>query len=81
LVGTDIFDPSGWRATRKQAIPVVVVSAYHDPEAFDFPPDSPVLGYLVKPIERNDLGPAELVEGSLAKASHGRVASAIDRPA
>lgn len=39
-------------------IPVILVSAYHDPTLLERAEDDHILAYLVKPIKRTDLEPA-----------------------
>jgi response regulator NasT len=64
LVITDIKMPDmdGIDAARQichdEAIPVILVSAYHDPELLERARDNHVLAYLVKPIKGEDLQPA-----------------------
>ena len=43
---------------RKAAIPVILVSAYHDPEFIRRAEADHVMAYLVKPIKQEDLVPA-----------------------
>jgi response regulator NasT len=43
---------------RDQPIPVILVSAYHDPELIERAEGDHVLAYLVKPIGKADLAPA-----------------------
>jgi len=64
LVITDIKMPDmdGIEASleicREQPIPVILVSAYHDPELIERAEADHVLAYLVKPIGKADLEPA-----------------------
>ena len=64
LIITDIKMPDmdGIEASveicREQAIPVILVSAYHDPELIERAEANHVLAYLVKPIGKADLVPA-----------------------
>jgi sigma-B regulation protein RsbU (phosphoserine phosphatase) len=63
LVVTDIKMPDmdGIEAARvlnaRRRVPVVLVSAYHDPEMVQRAEADYILGYLVKPIKQADLGP------------------------
>ncbi|MGP0066452.1 MAG: ANTAR domain-containing response regulator [Isosphaeraceae bacterium] len=43
---------------RKEAIPVILVSAYHDPEFIRRAEADHIMAYLVKPIKQADLEPA-----------------------
>jgi AmiR/NasT family two-component response regulator len=43
---------------REGPFPVIVVSAYHDPEFIERAGQNHILAYLVKPVELEDLGPA-----------------------
>ena len=64
LVITDIKMPDmdGLAATeeicRETPIPVIVVSAYHDPQFIERATQNHVLAYLLKPIRQHDLEPA-----------------------
>ncbi len=64
LVITDIQMPDmdGLTATeeicRESVIPVIVVSAYHDPQLIERATAAHVLAYLLKPIRQHDLEPA-----------------------
>jgi response regulator NasT len=64
LVITDIKMPhmdgidAAVRISRERPIPVILVSAYHDPALIKRAETGPVLGYLVKPIKQTDLEPA-----------------------
>lgn len=64
LVITDIKMPDmdGLTASeiisRETPIPVIVVSAYHDPEFIERATQNHVLAYLLKPIRQHDLEPA-----------------------
>ena len=64
LVLTDIKMPDldGIDAARQiyddHPVPVILVSAYHDPELFERAGQDHILAYLVKPIKRADLEPA-----------------------
>ena len=42
---------------QQQAIPIILVSAYHDRELVDRAEADHIMGYLVKPIKQADLGP------------------------
>jgi response regulator NasT len=42
---------------RERAVPIVVVSAYHDPKLIERAEMDHVMGYLVKPIKQADLAP------------------------
>lgn len=42
---------------RERPVPVILVSAYHDPELIARAEADHILGYLVKPIKPADLGP------------------------
>ncbi|HKB42654.1 MAG TPA: response regulator [Gemmataceae bacterium] len=44
--------------SRNQQVPIILVSAYHEPDLVGRAVSSNVLSYLVKPIEEADLGPA-----------------------
>ncbi len=63
LVITDIKMPdmdgieAAAQIAREQPIPVILVSAFHDPELIDRAEGDHVFGYLVKPIKQADLGP------------------------
>jgi AmiR/NasT family two-component response regulator len=43
---------------RERPVPVILVSAFHDPDLVARAEADHVLGYLVKPIKQTDLGPA-----------------------
>lgn len=43
---------------QERPVPVVLVSAYHDPELIRRAEEDHILGYLVKPIKQADLEPA-----------------------
>ncbi len=64
LVITDIKMPDmdGIEASvqicREQPLPVILISAYHDPELIERAEANHVLAYLVKPIGKADLEPA-----------------------
>ncbi len=64
LVITDIKMPDmdGLTAAeeicRETPIPIIVVSAYHDPEFIERATQNHVLAYLLKPIRQHDLEPA-----------------------
>lgn len=64
LVITDIKMPDmdGLAASdeicREMPIPVIVVSAYHDPQFIERATQNHVLAYLLKPIRQHDLEPA-----------------------
>jgi response regulator NasT len=61
LIITDIKMPdmdglhAAERVCRGGPIPVVLVSAYHEPELIDRAAADHILGYLVKPIKQSDL--------------------------
>jgi AmiR/NasT family two-component response regulator len=63
LVITDIKMPdvdgidAAGQIYRERAVPVILVSAYHDAELIARAEADHVLGYLVKPIKPADLGP------------------------
>jgi response regulator NasT len=63
LVITDIKMPdmdgidAAIQIYRDRPIPVILVSAYHDPELIARAEADHILGYLVKPIKQADLGP------------------------
>jgi two-component system, response regulator PdtaR len=42
---------------RERPLPVILVSAFHDPELIERAEADHILGYLVKPIKQADLGP------------------------
>jgi response regulator NasT len=42
----------------KEPGPIIVVSAYHDPELIERAERNHIAAYLVKPIKKEDLGPA-----------------------
>jgi response regulator NasT len=54
LDGIDAISEIG----RKEPIPAILVSAYHDPELIERTRGEQVLAYLVKPIKQADLGVA-----------------------
>jgi response regulator NasT len=64
LVITDIKMPdmdgidASVQIYRKAAIPVILVSAYHDPELIRRAEADHIMAYLVKPIKQADLEPA-----------------------
>jgi response regulator NasT len=64
LVITDIKMPdmdgidAAMQIYRKTAIPVILVSAYHDPELIRRAGADHIMAYLVKPIKQADLEPA-----------------------
>ncbi len=43
---------------RRKPVPVILVSAYHDPELINRAESEHILAYLVKPIKQTDLEPA-----------------------
>ena len=63
LVITDIKMPemdgieAAMEIYRKLAVPVILVSAYHDRELIERAEADHIMGYLVKPIEQADLEP------------------------
>jgi response regulator NasT len=64
LVITDIKMPdldgidAATEIYQQRPVPVVLVSAYHDPELIARAEADHILGYLVKPIKQSDLEPA-----------------------
>ncbi len=64
LVITDIRMPdmdgieAATQIYRERPVPVILVSAFHDPELIARAEADHILGYLVKPIKQADLGPA-----------------------
>jgi response regulator NasT len=64
LVVTDIKMPdmdgidAATRLYEEMPVPVILVSAYHDPELIARAESDHILGYLVKPIKQSDLEPA-----------------------
>ena len=64
LVITDIKMPdmdgieASMEICREQPLPVILVSAYHDPELIERAEADHILAYLVKPIGKADLAPA-----------------------
>jgi response regulator NasT len=64
LVITDIKMPdmdgieAAMEIYRKMAVPVILVSAYHDKELIERAEADHIMGYLVKPIKQADLEPA-----------------------
>jgi response regulator NasT len=64
LVITDINMPeldgidAAMEIYREQAIPVILVSAYHDPQLIKGAEADHILAYLIKPIKQADLEPA-----------------------
>ncbi|MFN0056652.1 MAG: ANTAR domain-containing response regulator [Planctomycetales bacterium] len=64
LVVTDIKMPdldgieAAQRIRQDSPVPVILVSAYHDPELIERALADHVLAYLVKPIRKDDLEPA-----------------------
>jgi response regulator NasT len=63
LILTDIKMPdmdgieAATRLYQERPIPVILVSAYHDPELIRRAEADHIMGYLVKPIKQGDLGP------------------------
>jgi two-component system, response regulator PdtaR len=63
LVITDIKMPdmdgidAATQIYRERPVPVILVSAYHDPELIARAEADHILGYLVKPIKQSDLEP------------------------
>jgi response regulator NasT len=63
LVITDIKMPdmdgidAATQIYQETPLPVILVSAYHDPELIARAEADHILGYLVKPIKQSDLGP------------------------
>jgi response regulator NasT len=63
LVITDIKMPdmdgidAAVRLYKERPLPVILVSAYHDPDLVRRAEADHILGYLVKPIKQADLGP------------------------
>jgi AmiR/NasT family two-component response regulator len=70
LVITDVKMPemdgidAATRICQEEAIPVLLVSAYHDPALIQRAETDPIMGYLVKPIKQADL------ESAVALAMH-----------
>jgi len=64
LVITDIKMPdmdgidAAMQIYKERPVPVILVSAHHDPELIARAESDHILGYLVKPIEQADLEPA-----------------------
>jgi AmiR/NasT family two-component response regulator len=64
LVITDIKMPdmdgidAASQLHRREPVPVILVSAYHDPDLIDRAESEHILAYLVKPIKQTDLEPA-----------------------
>jgi response regulator NasT len=64
LVVTDIKMPdldgidAAGEIYNDRPVPVILVSAYHEPELFERAEQDHILAYLVKPIKRGDLEPA-----------------------
>ncbi len=64
LVITDVKMPemdgidAATRIYQEEAIPVILVSAYHDPSLIRRAEADHIMGYLVKPIKQADLEPA-----------------------
>jgi AmiR/NasT family two-component response regulator len=64
LVITDIKMPdmdgidAAKQIYREYPVPVILVSAYHDPELIERAEADHIMGYLVKPIKQADLAPA-----------------------
>jgi response regulator NasT len=64
LVITDIRMPdmdgidAAIRLYQERAVPVILVSAYHDAELIKRAESDHIMGYLVKPIKQADLAPA-----------------------
>ena len=64
LVITDIKMPdmdgidAAVQIYRERPVPIILVSAYHDPELIERAEADHILGYLVKPIKQADLEPA-----------------------
>jgi response regulator NasT len=64
LVITDIKMPdmdgidAAVQLYRRAPIPVILVSAYHDPELIERAEANHIMAYLVKPIKQSDLQPA-----------------------
>jgi response regulator NasT len=64
LVITDIKMPdldgidAAVQIYRDRPVPIILVSAYHDPALVERAEADHILGYLVKPIKQADLGPA-----------------------
>lgn len=57
MPGTDGIEASS-RIERERAVPIILVSAFHDAELIDRAETDHVLAYLVKPIKQADLEPA-----------------------
>jgi len=63
LIITDIKMPgmdgieAATRIYQEMPVPVILVSAYHDPELLTRAEVDHIMGYLVKPIKQADLGP------------------------
>ena len=63
LVVTDIKMPdmdgidAASRVYEERPVPVILVSAYHEPELIHRAEADHIMGYLVKPIKQADLGP------------------------
>jgi response regulator NasT len=64
MVITDIRMPdmdgieAAQQISRERPLPIILVSAYHDPELIERAEADHVLAYLVKPISQADLAPA-----------------------
>ncbi|MCS7046313.1 MAG: response regulator [Gemmataceae bacterium] len=43
---------------KERPVPIILVSAYHEPQLIERAEADHILGYLVKPIKQADLGPA-----------------------
>ncbi|HMF17415.1 MAG TPA: response regulator [Gemmataceae bacterium] len=67
LIITDINLPEmdGLDAAREiyafEPMPIIIVTAFHDPELIERAEDNHVLAYLVKPIKQQDLEPAIVI--------------------
>jgi response regulator NasT len=67
LVITDINLPEmdGLDAAREiyafEPMPIIIVTAFHDPELIERAEDNHILAYLVKPIKQQDLEPAIVI--------------------
>jgi two-component system, response regulator PdtaR len=57
MPGLDGLDAAA-EVCRERPVPVVLVSAYQEPELTQRAADGPAMAYLVKPIEPEDLAPA-----------------------
>ncbi|MFO0969336.1 MAG: response regulator [Gemmataceae bacterium] len=64
--------------TNERPVPIIIVSAYYDPELVARAKPDRIQGYLVKPVKQADLGPALQLAMARFKHTHPSEASPTD---